>query len=195
MKKNNKVLFRIDVEYDFLDGGKLGVEGSKEKFDKMPAFLYNKGKEYISIWDSADFHPITHCSFKVNGGIWPVHCQEFTMGASIYQPIVDAVNDLGIDHHVFTKGTNEDREEYSVMRNEKSNKEIHALIEALGVTEVDFCGIAGDYCVKDSIEDFHREFPNIKINVLMPFVASIDGGKTFDEFIANSDYITRIDEV
>jgi hypothetical protein len=29
----------------------------------------------------------------------------------------------------------------------------------------------------------------------MPFVASIDGGKTFDEFIANSDYITRIDEV
>ncbi len=195
MKKNNKVLFRIDVEYDFLDGGKLGVEGSKEKFDKMPAFLYNKGKEYISIWDSADFHPITHCSFKANGGIWPVHCQEFTMGASIYQPIVDAVNDLGIDHHVFTKGTNEDREEYSVMRNEKSNKEIHALIEALGVTEVDFCGIAGDYCVKDSIEDFHREFPSIKINVLMPFVASIDGGKTFDEFIANSDYITRIDEV
>ena len=195
MKKNNKVLFRIDVEYDFLDSGKLGVEGSKEKFDKMPAFLYNKGKEYISIWDSADFHPITHCSFKVNGGIWPVHCQEFTMGASIYQPIVDAVNDLGIDHHVFTKGTNEDREEYSVMRNEKSNKEIHALIEALGVTEVDFCGIAGDFCLKDSIEDFHREFPNIKINVLMPFSASIDGGKTFDEFIAKNDYITRIDEV
>lgn len=188
MKKNNKVLFRIDVEYDFLDGGKLGVEGSKEKFDKMPAFLYNKGKEYISIWDSADFHPITHCSFKANGGIWPVHCQEFTMGASIYQPIVDAVNDLGIDHHVFTKGTNEDREEYSVMRNEKSNKEIHTLIETLGVTEVDFCGIADIYCVKDSIEDFHREFPNIKINVLIDFIGFMDE-KKFYEFLEKSDYI------
>ena len=56
-------------------------------------------------------------------------------------------------------------------------------------------GIAGDYCVKDSIEDFHREFPNIKINVLMPFVASIDGGKTFDEFIAKNDYITCYEKV
>ena len=91
MDKKNKVLFRIDVEYDFLDGGKLGVDGTKEKFDKMPAYLYKNGKDYISIWDSADFHPITHCSFKNNGGIWPVHCQEYTMGASIYQPIVDTV--------------------------------------------------------------------------------------------------------
>jgi nicotinamidase/pyrazinamidase len=187
--KSVKVLFRIDIEYDFLDGGKLGVNGSKEKFDKMPAYLYEHGKEYTSIWDSADFHPIGHCSFKQNGGIWPVHCQEHTMGASIYQPIIDVVNDIGIDHHVFTKGTNEDREEYSVMRNHKSNKEIHALVESLGVTEVDFCGISGDYCVKDSIEDFHREFPNIKINVIDSFVASIDVGKTFDEFVAKNDYI------
>ena len=117
------------------------------------------------------------------------------MGAAIYQPIIDAVNDLGIDHHVFTKGNDEDREEYSVMRNHKSNKEIHALVESLGVTEVDFCGIAGDYCVKDSIDDFHREFPNIKINVLMPFVASIDGGKTLDEYLAKNESITRIDNV
>jgi nicotinamidase/pyrazinamidase len=188
MDKKNKVLFRIDVEYDFLDGGKLGVDGTKEKFDKMPAYLYKNGKDYISIWDSADFHPITHCSFKNNGGIWPVHCQEYTMGASIYQPIVDVVNDLGIDHHVFTKGTNEDREEYSVMRNEKSNKKIHALVEALGVTEVDFCGIADVYCVKDSIEDFHREFPNIKINVLIDFIGFMDE-KKFMDFLGKSDYI------
>lgn len=193
--KKVKVLFRIDVEYDFLDNGKLGVAGSKEKFDKMPAYIYEHGKEYASIWDSADTHPITHCSFKQNGGIWPVHCQEHTMGAAIYQPIIDAVNDLGIDHHVFTKGNDEDREEYSVMRNHKSNKEIHALVESLGVTEVDFCGIAGDWCVKDSIDDFHREFPNIKINVLMPFVASIDGGKTLDEYLAKNESITRIDNV
>lgn len=187
-KKNSKVLFRIDVEYDFLDNGKLEVEGTIEKFNKMPFYLKEHGKEYISIWDSVDFHPITHCSFKQNGGIWPIHCQEHTYGAAIYQPIINIVNDLGIDHHVFTKGTDEDREEYSVMRNEKSNKKIHALVESLGVTEVDFCGIADIYCVKDSIEDFHREFPNIKINVLIDFVGFMDE-KKFMEFLEENDYI------
>ena len=183
-----KVLFRIDVEYDFLDGGKLGVAGTMEKFNKMPYYLKNNGKQYISVWDSADFHPIGHCSFEQNGGIWPVHCQEYTKGASIYQPIIDVVNELGIDHHVFTKGTDEDREEYSVMRNHKSNKEIHALVDSLGITEVDFCGIADIYCVKDSIEDFHREFPDIKINVLIDFIGFMDEEK-FNEFLEKSDYI------
>jgi nicotinamidase/pyrazinamidase len=187
--KSVKVLFGIDIQNDFLDGGKLGVDGSTEKFDKLPEYIRNNGKEYAAIFLSADFHPITHCSFKQNGGIWPVHCQEHTIGAAIYQPIVDSINDVGVECHVFTKGTDEDREEYSVMRNHKSNKNIHALVESLGVTEVDFCGIAGDYCVKDSIEDFHREYPNIKINVIDSFVASIDGGKTFDEFVAKNDYI------
>jgi nicotinamidase/pyrazinamidase len=184
-----KVLFRIDVEYDFLDNGKLGVAGSKEKFDKMPAYLYEHGKEYASIWDSADSHPISHCSFKQNGGIWPVHCQEHTMGAAIYQPIIDVVNDLGIDHHVFTKGTDEDREEYSVMRNHKSNKEIHTLVDSLGITEVDFCGIAGDYCVLDTIKDGLMEFPNTEFHVIKECVASIDGGATLDKFIDDNERV------
>lgn len=193
--KKTKVLFGIDIQNDFLDNGKLGVNGSKEKFNKLPEYLHKNNKEYSAIFLSADFHPITHCSFKQNGGIWPVHCQEHTTGAAIYQPIVDAINDAGIECHIFTKGTDEDREEYSVMRNHKSNKNIHALIDSLGVTEVDYIGIAGDYCVKDSIDDFHREFPNIKINVITPFIASIDDGKTFDDFVAKNDYITRIDTV
>ena len=67
-KKSNKVLFFIDVENDFLDGGKLGVDGSKEKFDKMPDFIEQKINDYISVWASDDSHPITHCSFKENGG-------------------------------------------------------------------------------------------------------------------------------
>lgn len=193
--EKNKILFQIDIQNDFLDGGKLGVDGSKEKFAKYPDFIREHGKEYVAIFSSVDFHPITHCSFKQNGGIWPVHCQQHTEGAAIYQPIIDAINEIGIEHHVFTKGTDEDREEYSVMRNIKSNNEIHTLISSFNITEADFVGIAGDYCVKDSVDDFHREFPNIKINILTPFVASIDGGKTLDEFLLKNDSITRIDSV
>lgn len=190
----NKILFQIDIQNDFLDGGKLGVDGSKEKFAKYPDFIREHGKEYAAIFSSVDFHPITHCSFKQNGGIWPVHCQQHTEGAAIYQPIVDAINEIGVEHHIFTKGTDEDREEYSVMRNIKSNKEIHALVDSLGITEVDFCGIADIYCVKDSIEDFHREFPDIKINVLIDFIGFMDEEK-FNEFLLKNDSITRIDEV
>ena len=167
MKKEiKKALIGIDIEYDFLDGGKLGVNGSKEKFDKMPGFIYKHGKDYVSAFLTDDFHPVTHCSFKQNGGIWPLHCQQHTMGAAIYQPIIDALNDIGIDYHVLTKGTNEDREEYSVMRNPE----------------------ADIYCVKDSIEDFHREFPDIKINVLIDFIGFMDEKKFYD-FLEKSDYI------
>jgi nicotinamidase-related amidase len=74
------------------------------------------------------------------------------------------------------------------MRNHKSNKEIHILVDSLGITEVDFCGIADIYCVKDSIEDFHREFPDIKINVLIDFIGFMDE-KKFNEFLEKSDYI------
>lgn len=192
-KKIRKILFIIDAQNDFIDGGRLGVNNSKPKMDALAQYIRGTKGEYDAILASVDWHPLTHCSFKENGGIWPFHCVQFSDGAAIYQPILDAINDIGADFHVYTKGVIEDREEYSVMKNGVSNMGIHAFIEAYKIEAADFAGIAGDYCVKDSMADFHRELPNVKVTVLTPFVASIDGGAALEEFLKKNDEIDSIE--
>lgn len=186
---DKKVLFIIDAQRDFMDGGKLGVDNSTEKMDALAKYIRETKGKYDVIFASVDWHPITHCSFKQNGGIWPPHCLQHSEGAAIYEPILEAINEIDADFHVFSKGVNEDREEYSVMKNDISNKTIHAFINSNGIDDVDFVGIAGDYCVKDSVSDFHREFPGVKVTVLLPFVASIDGGKALNDFLKANDEI------
>ena len=194
VKKIKKALGMIDIENDFLDGGKLGVEGSINKMLAFAKFILEHAKEYDLFFISVDFHPLSHCSFKKNGGIWPVHCVQHSTGAAIFQPILDAIEDAGVELHVLTKGVDEDHEEYSVLKNTESNKKLHSLIQTHEIGQVDFAGIAGDYCVKDSMADFHREFPEVTLRALKPFIASIDGGKAFDEFLAKNDSILVMDE-
>ena len=186
MKK--RILFLIDCQLDFIDGGKLGVNNSTEKMDALAQYIRDTKGKYDAIFASVDWHPSTHCSFKPNGGIWPPHCVQFSTGAAIYQPILDAINEIGADFHVFSKGNNEDREEYSVMKNPESNKIIHAFFDSNGIDNVDFVGIADIYCVKDSIEDFHRNLPDINIGVIPAFVGNMDE-KKFIDFIEKNDYI------
>ena len=190
----NKVLILIDCQNDFIDGN-LAVNGSFGKMEELAKYIRERGGEYAFIIASADFHPMTHCSFGKNSGIWPTHCIQHSHGAAIFQPILDAIDETGIEFHVLTKGLDEDHEEYSVLKNAKSNKELHALIETNGVNTVDFTGIAGDYCVLDSASDFHREFPDVKINMLLPFIASIDDGTKLNEFIRKNDSINSIDTI
>ena len=190
-----KVLFIIDVQNDFMDLGRLGVEGSKKKMDSLAKYIFETKGQYDAYFASVDWHPSSHCSFSENGGMWPVHCRQYSEGAAIYQPILDAIDNIHADLHVFKKGTNEDREEYSVMKNSISNKKIHSFIEANGIDSVDFCGVAGDFCVKDSVDDFHREFPDISIRVLLPFVPSIDDGTTLAKFLHNNETIESVEMV
>ena len=178
-----KVLILIDCQNDFIDGN-LAVNGSFGKMEELAKYIRERGGEYAFIIASGK-----------NNGIWPTHCIQHSHGAAIFQPILDAIDETGIEFHVLTKGLDEDHEEYSVLKNAKSNKELHALIETNGVNTVDFTGIAGDYCVLDSASDFHREFPDVKINMLQPFIASIDDGTKLNEFIRKNDSINSIDKI
>ena len=45
------------------------------------------------------------------------------------------------------------------------------------------CGIAGDYCVKETILTLIKHWRKFKISVLMDGVASIDDGTTLNEVI------------
>jgi nicotinamidase/pyrazinamidase len=183
----------IDNQNGFREGGNLAVNGGIKCCEAQAEHLKKHKNDYAGDGETVDWHLPSHCSFKENGGIWPNHCEQFTHDAAINQTLYDVLKTCP-NFTVFTKGCDEDHEEYSVLKNTESNKKLHSLIQAHEIEQVDFAGIAGDYCVKDSMADFHREFPEVTIRALKPFIASIDGGKAFDEFLAKNDSILVMDE-
>ena len=168
-----KLLLVIDCQYDFLDGGKLGVDGSTEKIDNLTKYIKEHGKDYEMAIATVDWHPITHCSFKDNGGIWPIHCVQHSMGSAIYESLLFGLNVNTNHFEILTKGLDEDHEEYSIFKNRKSCEKLVNLVNGLGIEEIDVCGIALNYCVKDSLLDGKRTFPHIKFRVLKDFCPCI----------------------
>ena len=191
-----KALFVIDVQKDFLDGGKLGVNGSIKMLNDLPEFIEKHGKDYDLVVATVDWHPVTHCSFKQNGGIWPPHCLQHSEGAAIYEPVLDAINNHTKFSIILTKGTDENREEYSIFKNTLSNDKLNALFMVNEIEEVDVVGIAYDYCVADSVKDGLRAFPNVKFNVIKKFCPAIadESANEFTKFIENTERVCLVEE-
>lgn len=194
MVMNKKCLLLIDCQYDFLRGGKLACENADKQMNVLTDYILSKSSEYTNIIATADWHPITHCSFKQNGGPFPVHCLAHSRGAAIYEPLVEACYNAKADFAVFTKGDDPDHEQFSIVKNEKSWSQIKALIKANGIDEIVVAGIAGEYCVKDSIKDIHKDMPNMKISALLPCIGylSADGEKEFVKWINEEHPSTNI---
>lgn len=180
---NKRLLIIVDGQYDFINGS-LAVNGAKEKMDELSTFIDTMKRDYSAIVLTADWHPKNHCSFKENGGIWPPHCVEFTHGASIYQPIMGALE--GVDYKVLTKGTNKEEEEYSVFKNIVSKTHLERLAN-MGYDTVDFVGIAYDYCVKESAIDSKEIFTNSKIRVLKDFCPCIGDIEETTKILENNN--------
>lgn len=180
-----KILFVIDPQYDFISGS-LPVGGAEESMNALAGYIRRNDGEYDLKIVTADWHPHDHCSFQENGGPWPVHCAQFTHGASLYQPLVEALYGTAGKVVVLTKGTLADREEYSIMSNEKSRKVIRRIFKKKIVSQIDVCGIAGDICVRQTLMDCFAEFGREKFRVLTDYCPSLDGGTALTELLQNS---------
>ena len=185
--KSKKILIIVDGQNDFREGGKLPVEGGTEALNRVADFIREHGKEYLSIILTADWHPITHCSFKDNGGIWPPHCVEFSVGGAIYQPILDALAETNADYVVLTKGCDEDHEEYSIFKNDLSATYLKTLNNHNDIEVVDYAGLALDYCVKDSIMDGKKVFTKSKSRLFKDLTAAIGKPEETYDYLTNNE--------
>lgn len=178
------ILLIVDPQNDFITGT-LAVPGAKEKMLKLSDYFRDFGHEYDCICITMDVHPTNHCSFKENGGIWPAHCVKLTNGCRIPEYLTDYHN-----AYIFHKGTESDLEEYSIFDNKIDGVELANFLFATqdedSDTFVDVCGIAGDYCVLETIKGLKSIINPDHISVLMDLVASIDGGEKLTEFLDNS---------
>jgi nicotinamidase/pyrazinamidase len=142
-------LIIVDAQYDFLPGGALAVKDGDAIIDIINSIRDRFGMTIFT----QDYHPVNHCSFKVNGGIWPVHCVEGTHGAAIHAGLIRG-NDI-----IVKKGLNVDIDSYSgFYDNERRSKtDLDSILKRSDADTVHICGLATDYCVKYTAIDAVRE--------------------------------------
>ena len=167
----NKILLIVDPQYDFISGS-LKCEDAYEKMMNLVRHLKDNADMYDKIVITLDWHPTNHCSFVENGGEWPKHCVEYTQGAAVFQPILDAIpNNKKICF--LTKGTDADVEEYSIMKNLHGNLTLKSIILNDIHSEINVCGVANEYCVKNTVNDLVKEGFGDKITILSECIACV----------------------
>ena len=167
--EKNKILLIVDAQNDFINGS-LSVEGAEIKMLKLTEFFNKHKNEYTKVVFTCDWHPINHISFKE----WPVHCVQHTIGAAIYDVLIQNVINSQVPYVILTKGDSKSFDEYSVMKNYHSNLRLREIVGREKIDEIDVCGIANEYCVNESVKDIANE-KSIKanMNILIDYVAAI----------------------
>lgn len=190
-----KVLLIVDCQYDFVNpNGSLYVDGSVS----LPHEIYQIMDRYDGFVFTMDAHPYNHCSFKEYGGEWPRHCVIYSKGASIPDILLGGVGDKPF--LMLDKGNYVDEEAYGAF--EKKGKGI-ILVDWIeyyfgmeAYVEIDVCGVAGDYCVYNTVEGLAKNnFEQIsKINVLENLCPCINKDFKFLETVVGLQGVYVIEE-
>ncbi|BDZ51623.1 amidase [Frondihabitans sucicola] len=150
-----RALFIVDVQNDFTEGGALGVDGGAAVAAGVTALLRAAPETYDVVVASRDWH---HGDDDNDGhfatdadpdfvSTWPPHCVAGTAGAE-YHPALDTSD---VDVHV-RKGMGVPA--YSLFEGVSDTGEhVVALLDRLGVDDIDVVGIATDYCVRATALD------------------------------------------
>lgn len=171
-----KTLVIVDVQRDFFHPeGLLYVAGS----EILPALIAPVISEYDSVILTLDWHPGNHCSFKEFGGLWPSHCVAYTQGAGLPDIFSKPLARDGV--YYFRKGREAGEEQYGAFVGVGPGDDIFKVFETSD--RIDVCGIAGDYCVKESLINILKFVPKEKVTVLTGLVRSIDDGSTIANFV------------
>jgi len=146
--QDSDALLVIDMQYDFLPGGSLGVPEGDQVLAPVNAAMAQFAARGLPVYASRDWHPENHCSFTERGGPWPPHCVADTRGAAFSEELV-----LPADTVIISKADSADADAYSAFNGT-------ALADHLrqhGVTRVFVCGLATDYCVLNTALDARAE--------------------------------------
>lgn len=135
----------VDCQRDFMPGGALAVPRGQE----VVAPLAELASSVDMVIATQDYHPRRHCSFDTQGGPWPEHCVEGSIGAQIWP-------DLDFAHYVVRKGMEPDADEYSAALY------IDAVLNRRA-DEVLVGGLATEYCVKATAIDLARMGYNVTV--------------------------------
>ena len=174
----NSALVIVDMLYDFIDGS-LACQNADQAVAETLKFIdaqtKGQGGEDHEILDTfpilfiRDHHPADHSSFKEQGGIWPSHCVAGTRGGDIHE----ALQPYACEELTFDKGCDKTKEQYSGFEGEnEAGQSLGEILELLDTEEVYVCGIATEYCVRNTCEDLLKA--GFKVSLLKDCLAYVD---------------------
>jgi len=137
-------LIIADIQNDFLPGGALGIAGGDRIIPALQTYITRFQSHNLPIVLTRDWHPVNHCSFREQGGPWPVHCIAGSPGSlppSNFSAPPTAV--------IVQKATAPEKEAYSAFQ----DTTLHEQLRAQGVRRVFVGGLATDYCVLNTVKD------------------------------------------
>ena len=164
----------VDVQNDFIEGGKLAVNGGLQVSKNIQQWLGDnllidkntKSNEPVIL--TQDWHPIGHCSFSE----WPEHCVQHTAGAAIEESLIQYLGYNDINFCVQQKGWEKNKDMYSFLNNDIIVVKFDRLLQESDRIVV--TGIAGTVCVKNTIKDLIKLGYANKIVVPIKCVAHFD---------------------
>ena len=157
-----RALLLIDIQNDFLPGGRLAVPDG----DAIIPLVNDLQARFDLVVATQDWHPLGHQSFASSHAgrapfeqidlhglpqvLWPDHCTQASAGAELAASLrterVEAI---------FRKGTSAEIDSYSAFFDNGHRKStgLANYLRGRGVTVVYVAGLAGDYCVYYSALD------------------------------------------
>jgi nicotinamidase/pyrazinamidase len=164
-------LLVVDVQNDFADpAGSLAVRGAEALVPRINEEIARANELGALVVYTQDWHPEVTPHFAKDGGIWPVHCVGGTWGAELHPDLVVVGERIRKGQH------GEDGYSAFTMRDPLSGEtqptELEELLRSNGIEWVMVCGIATDYCVKESVLDARRL--GFETTVLTDAVAAVD---------------------
>ncbi|TCM58642.1 nicotinamidase/pyrazinamidase [Rhizobium sp. PP-F2F-G48] len=180
-----KCLLLVDIQNGFCPGGNLAVPGG-DAIVPVANRLMAEG-DYDLIVASQDWHPADHGSFAsqhegaapftmgtLNGQpqmLWPDHCVQGTEDAALRSDLdldrIDLIQQKGLDRRVDSYSAFRDNDRAALTG-------LSDLLSARGVTRLDICGLATDYCVKFSALDARTMLPEAQIRFIEDASRGID---------------------
>ena len=174
-----KALIVVDVQNDFCEGGSLAVAGGAEVAFRIGGLLHAwqetdvADREYDVVVATQDHHIEPGHHFSEDPDFvdsWPHHCVVGSDGAAFHPNL-----DPQPFHAIFRKG------QYAAAYSGFDGKDPDGVpladwLRSHGVTEVDVCGLATDYCVRATVLDARKQ--GFETRVLTDMVAGVAADST-----------------
>lgn len=165
---NGSGLVIVDLQNDFCPGGALAVPDGDTIVAAVNRAISLFTAQRLPVIASRDWHPEKTAHFRQFGGLWPPHCIQGTHGAEFHPGLL-----LPRDAIIISKGNDPARDDYSAFHaRDAQGRQLAEILETLKVCRIHVCGLATDYCVKETVMEGVRRF--FEVTLLIDGVKGVD---------------------